>query len=99
MYSPRRGSTIFSVINATRTVSSSTDATENQKFAVNSIERDGSRMWIASFVMPVRMPSSGLIRMFTLKTAATPANDAARPASGCLPRLRNAAAASGISTR
>ena len=84
---------------ATTTVSSSTETSENQKFAVRSIESAGFVSGMASLVMPVRMPSSGLIRMFTVKTAATPANDAARPASGCRPRLRNAAAASGISTR
>jgi len=44
VYSPSRGSTIFSVISETTTVSRITDATENQKLAVSSIDRDGSRM-------------------------------------------------------
>ena len=37
-----RGSTILSVMNDTTNVSSSTEAAENQKFAVRSIDRLGS---------------------------------------------------------
>jgi hypothetical protein len=83
----------------TTTVSSSTDAIENHRLAVNEIDWAGLTRLTASLVMPVRMASSGLTKMLTLNTAATPANDAARPASGCRPTLRYAAAASGISTR
>ncbi len=60
---------------------------------------DGFSRWMASLVISVRMPSSGLISTLTPKAAATPAKEAARPASGWRPTLMNAAAASGISTR
>ena len=61
---------------------------ENQRFDVREIERFGFRMWMASLVMPMRMPSSGLMKMLTVKTAATAENVAARPARGCRPTLR-----------
>ena len=52
-----------------------------------------------SLVISVSTPSSGVIRKFTPKPAATPANAAAMPARGWRPTLRNAAAPRGISTR
>src|SRR5215217_472865 len=82
LYSPSRGEMTLSVMNETMKVNMMTDATENQKFAVRSMERSGLRMWMASLVISVRMPSSGLMRMLTVNTAATPAKDAARPARG-----------------
>src|SRR5690606_10540495 len=72
VYLPSLGSMTLSVTNATTNVSMMTETTENQKLAARSIERDGSRMWMASLVISVRIPSSGLMRMFTLNTAATP---------------------------
>jgi len=75
------------------------DAIENHRFDVSEIDRFGLVRWIASFVRPTRIPSSGLTKMLTLKTAATAAKDAARPTSGLRPTLAYAAAASGISTR
>ena len=54
---------------------------------------------IASLVISVTRLSIGVIRMFTAKTALTPAYAAASPASGCRPRLANAAAPSGIRIR
>ena len=53
----------------------------------------------ASFVISVSTPSSGVIRTFTPKPAATPAKAAAIPASGLRPTLLKAAAPNGISTR
>ena len=50
-------------------------------------------------MISVRTPSSGVIRKFTPKPEATPANAAAIPASGLRPTLLNAAAPRGISTR
>jgi len=64
-----------------------------------AIDRAGSTTWIASLVISARMPSIGLTRKFAPNAAATPANAAARPASGWRPRLKNADAPSGISTR
>src|SRR5689334_9674962 len=55
VYGPRRGSTHLSVISETTTVSITTEAIENQKFAVREIERFGFRMWMASFVIPVKI--------------------------------------------
>ena len=49
--------------------------------------------------MSVITASAGTIRMFTLKAALTAPKPAAMPASGLRPTLRNAVAASGISTR
>ena len=69
------------------------------RFAARSIERSGSTSALASFVISVRTPSSGVIRKLTPKPAATPANAAAIPASGLRPTLLNAAAPRGISTR
>src|SRR6516225_6054090 len=63
------------------------------------MESVGFKRWIASLVISVRIGSIGTIRKLTPNTAATPANAAASPASGCRPRLRNAAAPSGIKTR
>ncbi len=50
-------------------------------------------------MISVSTPSSGVIRKFTPKPAATPANAAAIPASGLRPTLLNATAPSGINTR
>ena len=36
-------------------------------------------MWIASFVIPVRMPSMGTMKTFTRNTAATAANARRQP--------------------
>ncbi len=72
---------------------------ENQKLDVRSMFLLGSTMWIASLVMPTRMPSIGTMKMLTRNTDATAAKAAPRPASGWRPTLRKAAAASGISTR
>ncbi len=71
----------------------------NHRFAVRSIETDGSTRAIASFVISVRTASVGVMRKLTPNPAATPAKAAASPASGCRPTLRNAAAPSGMSTR
>ena len=98
-YRPSRGSTIRSVISATTSVIRITEAAENQRFAVSEMLRFGSTMWIASFVIPWRMPSMGTMTTLTRNTAATAANAAASPASGWRPTLMKAAAASGISTR
>ena len=76
-----------------------TEATENQRFAVSVMFRFASTMWIASFVISVRMPSTGTMKTFTRNTDATAANPAASPASGWRPTLMKAAAARGISTR
>ena len=89
----------LSVINETTTVSRRTEAIPNQRFEVRPMDTFGFIRWMASFVIPTRMPSSGLGNRLTLNTAATPANDAASPTSGFRPTLWKAAAASGISTR
>ena len=68
------------------------------RFAARSISAFGSTSADASLVISVSTPSSGVIRKFTPKPAATPANAAAMPASGWRPTLRNAAAPRGIST-
>jgi hypothetical protein len=60
---------------------------------------DGSTDRIASFVTSTSSASVGVTKMLTRKTAATPLKPAASPASGCRPRLWNAAAASGTRTR
>src|SRR5215813_14442646 len=60
------------------------------------MEYVGFKRWIASLVISVSTGSIGTIRKLTPKTAATPENAAASPARGCRPRLRNAAAPSGI---
>src|SRR5262245_11126161 len=99
LYGPSRGSITLSLMSETTTVRSRTDAMENHRLAVNATASAGLTRLTASLVMPVRMASSGLTKMLTLNTAATPANDAASPASGCRPTLRYAAAARGTSTR
>ena len=99
LYVPSRGSTIRSVISATTRPITSTEAAENQRFAVSEMVLFGSTMWIASLVMPVRMPSTGTMKTFTRNTDATAAKPAASPASGWRPTLMKAAAARGISTR
>ena len=75
------------------------EAIPKYRFAARSIDRFGSTSALASFVISVRTPSSGVIRKLTPKPAATPANAAAMPASGLRPTLLNAAAPRGISTR
>ena len=79
---------ILSVTTETTIVSTRTEAMPNQRFEVSEIERFGLRIRMASLVTPTRMPSSGLRKMLTLKTAATAENEAASPASGCRPTLR-----------
>ena len=75
------------------------EAMPKYRFAARSIVASGSTRPLASFVISVRTPSSGVIRKFTPNPAATPAKAAAIPASGWRPTLRNAAAPSGIRTR
>ena len=75
-------------MSATTTVSRMTEAMENQRFDVSEMVTPGFMSAMASLVIPTSMPSSGLTKMLTLNTAATPANDAASPASGCRPTLR-----------
>ena len=75
------------------------EAMPKYRFAARSIELSGSTSALASFVISVRTPSSGVIRKLTPKPAATPANAAAMPASGLRPTLLNAAAPNGINTR
>ena len=70
-----------------------------KRFAARSISAFGSASAEASLVISVRTPSSGVIRKFTPKPAATPANAAAMPATGLRPTLLNATAPSGINTR
>ncbi len=60
----------------------SVDAAEKYKFAVRSMDIAGLTMWIASLAISVRMPSVGVMSKLTPKTAETPANAAAMPASG-----------------
>ena len=69
------------------------------RFAVRFSDMFGSAIAIASFVISVIRLSIGVIRMFTPKPAPTPAKAAASPASGWLPRPRNAAAPRGIRIR
>ncbi len=54
---------------------------------------------IASLVISVIIASDGDRMRLTPKIDPTPAKHAARPASGCLPTLANAAAPSGIRIR
>ena len=75
------------------------EAMPKYRFAARSIDRSGSASALASFVISVKTPSSGVIRKLTPKPAATPANAAAIPANGFRPTLLNAAAPRGISTR
>ena len=75
------------------------EAMPKYRFAARSIELSGSTSPLASFVISVRTPSSGVIRKLTPNPAATPANAAAMPASGLRPTLLKAAAPSGINTR
>ena len=79
---------ILSLMIATTNVSRTTEAIENQRLDVREMVRPGFMSAMASFVIPTSMPSSGLTKMLTLNTAATPANEAASPASGCRPTLR-----------
>ena len=81
------------------TVTKSAEAIPKNRFAARSISRPGSASAAASLVISVSTPSSGVIRKFTPKPAATPANAAAIPASGLRPTLMKATAPSGISTR
>ena len=81
------------------TVSMPVDAMPNHRFAVRSIDFDGSTRAIDSLVISVSTASVGVISRLTPNPRATPANAAAMPASGCRPTLANATAPSGISTR
>ena len=54
---------------------------------------------MASLVTSTSSASVGVTKTLTRNTAATPEKPAANPASGCRPRLWNAAAAKGTSTR
>ncbi len=75
------------------------DPIPNHKLAVMSIERLGSTSAMESLVISVITASVGVMRKFTPKPPATPANAAAMPASGWRPTLMKAAAPSGMSTR
>ena len=55
------------------TAMKSVEAMANQRLAVMPIDRSGSTSAIASLVISVSMPSSGVIRMLTAKAALTPA--------------------------
>ena len=85
--------------NVSTNVTKSAEAIPKYRFAARSISASGSASADASLVISVSTPSSGVIRKFTPKPAATPANAAAIPASGLRPTLLNATAPSGISTR
>src|SRR5262249_52914550 len=99
LYGPRRGSTILSVISPQTTASMMTEATPNHQLAVMDTLRLGFMRWMASLVMPWRMPSRGFTRRLTPNTEATPAKDAASPTNGLRPTLKEAAAPNGIRTR
>ena len=79
-------------------MTNSAEAMPKNRFAARSISASGSTSADASLVISVSTPSSGVIRKFTPKPAATPANAAAMPASGLRPTLMNATAPRGIST-
>ena len=59
----------------------------------------GATPAMISLVTSVMIPSAGVMRMLTKNDALTPAYAAAMPTSGLRPRLANAAAPSGMSTR
>ncbi len=80
-------------------VTNSAEAMPKNRFAARSMCALGSASADASLVISVSTPSSGVIRKFTPKPAATPANAAAIPATGFRPTLLNATAPRGISTR
>ena len=96
---PSRGSTILVVTSVITTVRKSVETIPNHRFDTRSRFTLGSTSCAASLAMSVTTPSAGVSRMFTEKAALTAPKPAAMPASGCLPTLMNATAASGISTR
>ncbi len=90
---------MHAVMNVSTIVTKIVEAIPKYRFAARSIDCSGSTSAVASFVISVSTPSSGVIRKLTPKPAATPANAAAMPASGFRPTLLNATAPRGISTR
>ncbi len=98
LYGPIRPSTSRAETIVSRIVTKSAEAMPKNRFAARSMLASGSASADASLVISVRTPSSGVIRKFTPKPAATPAKAAAIPASGLRPTLRNAAAPRGIRT-
>jgi hypothetical protein len=98
-HGPRRRSITRVVTSAITTVRNSVEPTPNHRLLTRSTSTPGSTSAAASLVMSVMTASAGTIRMFTLNAALTAPNPAAMPASGWRPTLRNAVAASGISTR
>ena len=84
-------------MNVSTNVTKIVEPMPKNRFAARSMWWPPRRL--ASFVISVSTPSSGVIRKFTPNPAATPANAAAIPASGLRPTLLKAAAPSGIRTR
>ena len=94
-----RFSTKRAVTKVSTTVTKIAEAIPKNRLAARSMLASGPASAAASLVISVSTPSSGVIRKFTPKPAATPANAAAIPASGWRPTLMKATAPRGISTR
>ena len=98
MYFPSLGSTIFSVTIVPKIVISNADAIIKYQFPVIPTSYDAFESLAASVVIPPNKASVGPGSKFALNPPDTPANAAAIPANGCLPKLLNITAPSGINT-